>query len=27
VRNEVPDDAELSVGGAAARLDLAPTRP
>jgi hypothetical protein len=27
VRNEVPDDAELSVGGATARLDLAPARP
>jgi len=27
VRNEVPDDAELSVGGASARLDLAPARP
>jgi tRNA-modifying protein YgfZ len=27
VRNEIPDDAELSVGGATARLDLAPARP
>ena len=27
VRNEVPDDAELSVGGATARLHLAPARP
>jgi len=27
VRNEVPDDAELSVGGATARLDLASARP
>ena len=27
VREEVPDDAELSVGGATARLHLAPARP
>ena len=27
VRNAVPDDAELSVGGATARLHLAPARP
>jgi folate-binding Fe-S cluster repair protein YgfZ len=27
VRKEVPDDAELSVGDATARLHLAPARP
>ena len=27
VRAEVPDDAELSIGGATARLHLAPARP
>jgi folate-binding Fe-S cluster repair protein YgfZ len=27
VRKEVPDDAEVSVGGATARLHLAPARP